>query len=685
MSMVKDIFYPSYHNPYLIAPGRPLPDELAVIGAGHIGPDIAYYLRTGLPEKKLYLLDVAEEQLKKAKERFRGYAAKGIKKKKLTPEEAEKIVNNIVYTTDYKEIKNCGLIIEAATENPGLKRKIFNTLEDITSKEAILTSNTSGIPANEIFSGLKHPERATITHFFAPAWRSLPVEVINWEGASPELLDFLLWFFANTGKIPMITANVYSFLLNRIFESWCSEAISLLERATTMQIDYVAEEFVVAGPFYVMNFTGGNPILYELQKRRMKENSCYRPSTLFLSVDKWKTNQPGTKVEVPDDLKKLLSDRLLGIVFSQCFDIADRVIGSRSDLNLGSITGLGFTKGVFELMSGLGKEEVKRIIESFAVKRPGFPMPAHDIGQYIDFPRDILVDNMDGVRIITIRRPHAANSMSPYTCDEILSELKKGETDPSVLGFIITGYGKKAFCAGADIKEFIKVIGDNSSGMALSRRNSRVIEYINSMNKPVVAAVNGLALGGGFELAMGCHSIVADKKAVFQLPEVTLGIFPGMGGLVIPYRKWPKACKKITAMITQAERLTCPEAGELGIVSRVTEGYLDMIKASIDEVNRLIGRVPRIPDRPVLMPVCSAPPEPRAGDVELSKRHIEIVTSVINECAAADSIKKAMDISHTYLGEMFCSETVKEGVSAFLEKRKPDFNNKKSGYFRNVI
>ena len=671
--MAKSELYPSYRNPYLIESDRPLPDEMAVIGAGHIGPDIAFYLRTALPEKKLYLVDVVEEPLKKAEERYKGYTEKGIQKKKMTPEMADKILGNIVYTSDYNDIKNCGLVIEAATENLGLKRKIFNTLEDITSEDTILTSNTSGIPAHEIFSNLKHPERTTITHFFAPAWRSLPVEVINWEGASPELLNYLLWFFANTGKIPLMTANVYSFLLNRIFENWSSEATFLLDRATSLQVDSVAEELVAAGPFFVMNFTGGNPLIYESQKRRVGERACYEPSPSLLSVDTWKVNRPGTKVDMPEDLKEWIGDRLRGLVFSQCFDIADRSIGTRSDLNLGTVIGLAFKKGVFEIMSDLGKREVERIVENFASERPGFPLPKQDIANYTDFPKDILVDDMNGVRIISIRRPQAANALGAYTCDEILTELKKGEEDPSIKGFIITGYGTKAFCAGADINGFIPTIGNYSAGMALSRGSSKVIEYINGMDKPVVAAVNGLAMGGGVELAVACHSIVADKKAFFQLPEITLGIFPGMGGAVIPYRKWPKAYEKINAMVTQAERLTSAEAKELGIVATVTDGYLNMIKTAIDEVNKLAGNVPRIPDGPVDIPEFTPPAEPKAGDMPLSKEAMGILANVINEGAAANSFKNAMEIAYRYSGEISCIDAPKEGVFAFLKKRKPDF------------
>jgi enoyl-CoA hydratase/3-hydroxyacyl-CoA dehydrogenase len=118
-----DSIYPSFQNPFLIRPTRPIPEEMAVIGSGNIGPDIAYSFRTGFPEKKLYLVDVIEEPLEKAKQRLEGYAKKGVEKKKLSPELVERVLGNIVYTTDYSNLKNCGLVIEAATENLELKKK----------------------------------------------------------------------------------------------------------------------------------------------------------------------------------------------------------------------------------------------------------------------------------------------------------------------------------------------------------------------------------------------------------------------------------------------------------------------------------------------------------------------------------------------------------------------------------
>ncbi len=665
--------YPSFVNPFLIRTDRPLPEEMAVIGAGNIGPDIAYFLRTGLPDRKLYLVDVDEKPLQKAAARFQGYAEKAVARKKTTPEQAEAILRNIVYTTDYGEIRHCGLVIEAATENLPLKRKIFEKLEETVAQDTILTSNTSSIPADQIFSHLSRPERATITHFFAPAWRSLPVEVIRWEGAAPKVLNYLLWFFAHTGKTPMVTDNVYSFMLNRIFENWCNDAAYLLGRATTLQVDSVTEEFVGAGPFFVLNMAGGNPLTHESQTRRVAERACYAPSPLFSSVERWITARPGTPVEVPLDLREWIRDRMLGVVFSQCFDMADRGIGTRADLNLGSVLGLGFKKGVFDVMADLGADEVARIAEAFHRERLGFPRLKRPVAEYLDFSRDVLVDDREGVRILTLRRPHAANALGPRTCDELLAELRKGEADPAVTGFVITGYGTKAFCAGADIGGFVATFDDREAGEALARGNSQVLHFIDRMEKPVVSAVNGLAMGGGVELAMRCHAIVAVRTAFFQLPEITLGILPGMGGAIVPYRKWPHAAALFHEVIGQARKLSVEEAMEIGMVRQAADDYMSLIDAAIREVKRLEGAVPRIPEGPVAIPEFLVPEPPMAGKLPLSREAVDILARVVNQAAAAPSLADALEINYQGAGEISCIDAPKEGVNAFLGKRKPVF------------
>jgi enoyl-CoA hydratase/carnithine racemase len=365
--------------------------------------------------------------------------------------------------------------------------------------------------------------------------------------------------------------------------------------------------------------------------------------------------------------------RLLGAVFSQAFDIADRGIGTSADLNFGSQIALAYKKGIFNLMANLGPEKVSSIMQKFDAERPGWPQPTKPIEAYLDFPRDILVDQMEGVTILTIRRPQAANALSDHTCNEILTELKKGEADPSVEGFVITGYGPKAFCAGADIGGFVATFGDHEKGQALSRGNSKVLEYIDRMNKPVVAALNGLAMGGGTELAIRCHSIVAMEKAFLQLPEIKLGIMPGMGGVVIPYRKWPQAAAKFHAMIGKAERTTVKEAIEIGIVKKTASNFPDLMDAAIAEVRRLQGNIPRISEGPVEIPPFTIPEAPVAEDLPLSKEILGIISGVINTAAKAKTLAEALEIAYLAAGDISCAKDSQEGVTAFLEKRKPEF------------
>ncbi|MCX8012100.1 MAG: 3-hydroxyacyl-CoA dehydrogenase NAD-binding domain-containing protein, partial [Desulfobacterota bacterium] len=214
--------YPRFYNPLLFKPERSLPHQVAIIGAGTIGPDIGYYLKSALPEIGLILIDVVNEPLINAEKRYHDYVDKAIKRKKLTEDKGKKILANITYTKDYNAISNCDLIIEAATEDIPLKKRIFKEVEELVSPETIITSNTSSIPADRIFSEMKIPERATVTHFFAPAWRNPAVEVITWEKVDQKILDYLCWLFCFTGKVPLISANVICFILDRIFDNWCN-------------------------------------------------------------------------------------------------------------------------------------------------------------------------------------------------------------------------------------------------------------------------------------------------------------------------------------------------------------------------------------------------------------------------------------------------------------------------------
>jgi enoyl-CoA hydratase/3-hydroxyacyl-CoA dehydrogenase len=665
--------YSTGHNPLFIKPSRGMPKEVAMIGAGTIGPDIGYYIKTALPDIRLYLVDVVEEPLRNAQKRFEGYAKKAVENRKMKEDKAKEVLANIVYTMEYREISNCDLVIEAATEDIPLKQKIFETVEGIVRPETIITSNTSSIPADRIFNKLKKPERTTITHFFAPAWRSLPIEVIRWQKTSPNTVDYLSWFFCQTGKVPIITDNVLCFMLNRIFDNWCNDAAYLLPYATASQIDKVTEDFVGGGPFFVLNMANGNPIITKTNTLQMEEGVHYKPAPIFPSVDRWSTRQPGSKVDVPEDVKKKVRDRMLGILFSQSFDVVDRGIGTPGDLNYGCQLALDFKKGPLDIMRDLGEAEVKRIMKKFEEDRPGYPQPKKPLSFYQGFNRFLLVDEMDGVIVITLRRPEALNAISDEINNEILGVLKKHAEDAAVKGFVITGYGNRAFSAGADIGKFPQTLGNKAAAAKYAKDCSEVQLYMDRMEKPVVAAVNGMALGGGFEIAIRCHDIVATKSAFFQFPEITLGIIPGIGGCIVPYRKWRKGARLFHEMICLARSMNAKEALEIGMVSKVVDDIPELIKEAVQMVNRLQGKITRIPDGKTEIPEFSLPDPPLAGKLPLSREVIAITVKTIKGGAAAETFAEALERGYQGNAEVACTDAAKEGITAFLEKRRPEF------------
>jgi enoyl-CoA hydratase / 3-hydroxyacyl-CoA dehydrogenase len=665
-------------NPLLYRPNRPLPKSVAVIGAGTIGPDIGYYLKSALPELALFLVDVAQPALDKAVQRFHGYTSKAIERGKMSESLARRVTERVHATLDYQAIRDVDWVIEAATENIDLKRKIFALVESIVSPETLITSNTSSLPAARIFSELSHKQRATVTHFFAPAWRNRIVEVIRWGEVDPALIDYLKWTFCITGKVSLETADVPCFMLDRIFDNWCNEAAYRLDVASAVEIDSVASEFVHAGPFFVLNLARGNPIITETNTLQAEEEGeHYRPAPIFRSVDSWATMPPGKSVSVDPTVSAAIRDRLLGILMSQSVDILDRDIGSASDLEYGCRNALGFKAGPLELMRKAGGTETSRILQRLAAERPGMPMPHKALAEYQKFHRHVLVDDVDDVKIITIRRPEAMNALHDELTDEILDVVRTFEPDSAVAGFVLTGYGMRAFCAGGDIGRFPQLLGDAEASAQYARDCSRLLVHLDRMHKPIVAALNGMALGGGLELAMRCHALVAVKKAWLQFPEITLGIVAGIGAMVVPYRRWPASAATFHGMLRRADRLDAKAAHELGIIDALSDDYASLMDLAVARVRALVGKVRPLPGGPISIADLSAIEAISVTGQRLSAEVVGIIERAVREAAQAPDLTSALEVGYRAFGASACTAAAREGILAFQEGRPPDFTKTK--------
>lgn len=255
-------------------------------------------------------------------------------------------------------------------------------------------------------------------------------------------------------------------------------------------------------------------------------------------------------------------------------------------------------------------------------------------------PKHLQIENRQGVALLTITRPKALNALNSEVLDELQEALGGLSADASVKVVVLTGSGEKAFVAGADIAEMAEI--DSMAALAFSRKGQRVVNLIGQMNKPVIAAVNGFALGGGLELALACDFIYASENARLGLPEVSLGIMPGFGGtrnlarLIGPHRA--------AEMIFSARMLTAAEAREWGIVNAVLPAG-----------------------------------ELREGVLKTAAKIA--ANGLLGVAHAKEAIRRGLDMGQedgmayeaALFAALFSSNDQREGMQAFLHKRKADF------------
>ena len=254
--------------------------------------------------------------------------------------------------------------------------------------------------------------------------------------------------------------------------------------------------------------------------------------------------------------------------------------------------------------------------------------------------QNILIKKNESVQIITINRPKQLNALNKQTINELNTAILKAEKDASVRVIVITGAGEKAFIAGADIKEFASF--SKEEGKKLSKEgHQKLFNLIEKLSKPVIAAVNGFALGGGLELAMAAHIRVASENALLGLPEVSLGVIPGYGGTQRLAQLAGKG--KAMELITTASMISSNEALKIGLVNHVV-------------------------DQTELMPFCLK----IAGKIcKNSPNAIQNAINAINANYANGTDGFETEIEA--FGNCFGTKEFIEGTSAFLEKRKPNF------------
>lgn len=256
---------------------------------------------------------------------------------------------------------------------------------------------------------------------------------------------------------------------------------------------------------------------------------------------------------------------------------------------------------------------------------------------------NVIFEKCGKIAIVKINRPKALNALNSETLKELDIVITELEHDKDIFAVILTGEGEKAFVAGADITEMKELSA--IEGRDFGILGNKVFRRLENLEKPVIAAVNGFALGGGCELAMSCDIRIASTKAKFGQPEVGLGITPGFGGTQRLARLVGLGAAK--ELIYTAKIIKADEAYRIGLVNRVVEP-----EKLLDEAKELANNITA--QAPIAVKLCKA---------------------AINRGTQCD-IDTALAYESEAFGECFSTEDQKEGMTAFVERREKSFNNR---------
>ena len=652
--------------------------KAGVVGAGTMGGEIAQLVAAaGIP---VVLRDVEQRFVDVGLEKARaltagqldGLVASGKLARELADEQLERTLGLITGTTSLDGFGDVDLVIEAVPERLELKLDVFAELDAATPGHAILASNTSALSISELAAATTRPEQVLGFHFFYPASVMRLVEIVEGIETSPESMAAAASFAAQIRKTAIRCADVPGFVVNRVLTS----AVSELWRAQEEQdLDIGALDEAVAqsraapiGPFALADMLGLDTVLHVAEHLHeafgerfhvhagMRELVARGELGVKTGSGFYEAGAPRTSGGEPGDAAALIERFALKALVECCLVLEEGVASAR-DIDVALMAGAGLVPPPFARADAAGLAEVLTQLERAAGEwgegfspptilrrlvaqgRLGaasgqgfFPSPRPDAGQ----SGPVKLESRGELAIAWIDNP-PANSITIEMIDS-LSALWRAIADEGVVrALVIASASQALFCAGADIRAFTTMdidsereLLDRMNGLLLEMGRSRIV---------TIAAVNGLAYGGGCELAMGADLRIAAQSATFGQPEIKLGIMPGFGGT----QRLPRLVGSAKALELNllGDPIDAFEAWEHGLVNRVVPDH-ELLDTALAWARRLATQPP------------------------LAIEQIKLVS-------AGPALEAGIEAEKAAFARVFASADASEGIAAFLERRPARF------------
>ena len=539
--------------------------NVAVIGAGAMGAQIAAL--AGEAGFNVKIRDIEERFLERGRKTILEMYDKRISRGRLTEQAKKEYMSKLTFLIDLKEaVKDADIIIEAVPEIMDLKKSVLKEVTALCPADCVFATNTSSLSIAEMSAAAKKPELVVGTHYFNPPSRMSLLEIVHGENTSKEAIKIAEKVAIDMGRDVVHVKDVPGFVANRIFCNMANEADWALaqgEGKSALEIDSAIKYKLglPMGMLELQDVLGGGSIdtqFHVMEYFAETMGKSYGPAPILTKLFKEKNYgkktgkgyydwTDGKSNELPMNAGTNFDPiRVLATAVNEAAKLIEMDATTREEIDTAVLLGLNYPRGILRMADSVGLDaivnELNRIYDKYKKedrykassvltklvkqkklgRKTGEGFYTYGLGEYEFVKLDI--NKAKKVAMLILNRPNRANAFNADFMTEINKALGELEKNADVQCIVITGAGNN-FCGGADVSAF--ATGRMEDAFNFSEAPHDVFTRIETYSKPVIAAINGPAMGGGVELALTCDIRIMNKTAMLRLPEITLGLLPG--------------------------------------------------------------------------------------------------------------------------------------------------------------
>jgi enoyl-CoA hydratase/3-hydroxyacyl-CoA dehydrogenase len=657
--------------------------KVTVLGAGAMGAQIgALAAEAGYNVK---IRDIEEKFLERGRKTIEDNYDRRISRGRLTEAAKKDYMSRLSFLVDVKEaVKDADIIIEAVPEIMDLKQSVLKEVTALCPDDCVFATNTSSLSIAKMAQAAKRPEMVVGTHYFNPPSRMALLEIVHGANTSEEAIKVAEKVAIAMGRAVVHVKDVPGFVANRIFCNMSNEAdwaVAQGEGKSAFEVDSAIKyklglpmgmlelQDILGGgsidtQFHVMEYFGETmgksygpaPILEKMFKAG---NYGRKTGKGYYDWSEGKTNEISMNAGIDFD-----PIRVLATAVNEAAKLIEMDATTREEIDTAVLLGLNYPRGILRMADSTGLDKIVNEIDRLYKKykkedrykassvltklvkqgklgrKTGEGFYAYGPGEYEFVKLDINKDTK--VAKLILNRPYRANAFNADFMTEIDKALDELEKDADVKCIVITGAGAN-FCGGADFAAFAS--GEVDAAMNFSEAPHEVFTRIETLPKPVIAAINGPAIGGGLELALACDIRIMSKAAQLRLPELTLGLLPGAGATQRLGRLigWARAKE----MVLLSDPVMADKALDWGLVNYVAEP--DKFRALVDEIAARL-----------------------ANGAPLAQK---MAKGLLYYGAQADQ-RTALYLEAAMSGDIAMTKDLDEGITAMNYRRPPKFTGK---------